>query len=69
MSAPSWAMNAAIVVVLAGWIGTLIVSAVDRSYEPPPGVEPLMMALAAFLFASKHKDKSSEQSTEVEEQS
>lgn len=48
-----WATNVAIVVVLAIWSTSLIVDMVDPHYDPPPGLEPLIMALAGFLFATR----------------
>lgn len=54
MRVPPWATGTAVVVVLAAWTGTLIADFMVPDYQPPPGVEPLMMALAAFLFASRN---------------
>ena len=56
MRAPKWATGVAVVVVLGAWSTTLIVDMVNPAYDPPRGIEPLMMALAAFLFASQQKD-------------
>lgn len=56
MKAPKWATGAAIVVVLGAWAGTLVVDMINPAYDPPTGIEPLMMALAAFLFAAQAKD-------------
>ena len=53
MRVPPWATGTAVVVVLAAWTGTLIADFMVPDYTPPPGIEPLMMALAAFLFASR----------------
>ena len=64
MRAPKWAPGVAVVVVLGAWATTLIVDMVNPAYDPPTGVEPLMMALAAFLFASQPKD--SKRNTEEE---
>lgn len=49
----TWATNIAIVVVLGVWALTVIVGILDPNYEPPPGIQPLMMALAGFLFAAQ----------------
>ena len=56
MRAPKWATGTAVVVVLGAWATTLIVDMVNPNYDPPTGIEPLMMALAAFLFAAQPKD-------------
>lgn len=56
MRAPKWATGAAVVVVLGAWATTLIVDMVNPAYDPPNGIEPLMMALAAFLFAAQPRD-------------
>lgn len=56
MRAPKWATGTAVVVVLGAWATTLIVDMVNPAYDPPTGIEPLMMAVAAFLFASQPKD-------------
>lgn len=56
MRAPRWATGAAIVTVLATWTATLIVDMLVAEYSPPTGIEPLMMALAAFLFAAQPRD-------------
>lgn len=53
MNVPPWATGTAVVVVLAAWSGALIADFMVPDYEPPPGIEPMMMALAAFLFASR----------------
>ena len=56
MRAPKWATGVAVVVVLGAWATTLIVDMVNPAYDPPNGIEPLMMAVAAFLFASQPRD-------------
>lgn len=56
MRAPKWATGVAVVVVLGAWSTTLIVDMVNPDYDPPNGIEPLMMALAAFLFAAQPRD-------------
>lgn len=53
----NWATSAAIIVVLIVWAVTVLVGIFDSEYTPPPGIEPLMMALAGFLFAAQHKTK------------
>lgn len=53
MRVPTWATGAAVVVVLSVWTATLVADFMVPDYDPPPGIEPLMMALAAFLFASR----------------
>lgn len=56
MRAPKWATGVAVVVVLGAWATTLVVDMVNPAYDPPTGIEPLMMALAAFLFAAQPRD-------------
>ena len=65
MRAPKWATGVAVVVVLGAWATTLVVDMVNPDYDPPTGIEPLMMALAAFLFAAQPRD--SKRDTKKEE--
>lgn len=60
MRVPTWATGAAVVVVLSGWTATLVADFMVPEYDPPQGIEPLMMALAAFLFASRSTDQQDE---------
>lgn len=53
MKASAWATNLAIVVVLGMWSTSLVVDMLSPAYDPPPGIEPMMMALAGFLFAAR----------------
>lgn len=64
MKASAWATNLAIVVVLGMWSGSLIVDMFVATYDPPPGIEPLMMALAGFLFAARSKSGKDEEDDE-----
>lgn len=65
MKTPAWATNLAIVVVLGTWSASLIVDMLVPTYDPPTGIEPLMMALAGFLFAARTKsDKDDEEEAE-----
>lgn len=64
MNTPAWATNLAIVVVLGMWAGSLIVDMFVPEYDPPPGIEPLMMALAGFLFAARSKSGKDEEDDE-----
>lgn len=61
MKASAWATNLAIVVVLVMWAGSLVVDMLVSTYDPPPGIEPLMMALAGFLFAARSKSGKDEE--------
>jgi uncharacterized membrane protein AbrB (regulator of aidB expression) len=36
--------------IVGAWVATIVYAAVDRTYQPPPTVHLLMMAVAAFLF-------------------
>lgn len=69
MRAPKWATGVAVVVVLGAWSTTLIVDMVNPDYDPPTGIEPLMMALAAFLFAAQPKDSKRRKDEELENES
>lgn len=64
MKASAWATNLAIVVVLGMWAGSLVVDMFVPTYDPPPGIEPLMMALAGFLFAARSKSGKDEEDDE-----
>lgn len=64
MKASAWATNLAIVVVLGMWSGSLVVDMLVATYDPPPGIEPLMMALAGFLFAARSKSGKDEEDDE-----
>lgn len=64
MKASAWATNLAIVVVLGMWSGSLVVDMFVATYDPPPGIEPLMMALAGFLFAARSKSGKDEEDDE-----
>ena len=61
MKASAWATNLAIVVVLGMWSGSLVVDMLVATYDPPPGIEPLMMALAGFLFATRTRSGKDEE--------
>ena len=61
MKASAWATNLAIVVVLGMWSASLIVDMLVPTYDPPTGIEPLMMALAGFLFAARSKSGKDEE--------
>lgn len=64
MKASAWATNLAIVVVLCMWAGSLVVDMLVPTYDPPPGIEPLMMALAGFLFAARTRSGKDEEDDE-----
>lgn len=68
MKASAWATNLAIVVVLGMWVTSLVVDMLSPTYDPPPGIEPLMMALAGFLFAARTQAGKSEVEQEKKEE-
>lgn len=68
MRAPKWATGVAVVVVLGAWATTLVVDMVNPAYDPPTGIEPLMMALAAFLFAAQPRDSKRDAKRRTEEE-
>ena len=57
MKASKAVTNTAIIVVLGTWSASLIVDMFVPEYDPPDGLQPLMMALAGFLFATRHNVK------------
>lgn len=54
MKASKAVTNTAIIVVLGTWSASLVVDMIVPEYDPPDGLQPLMMALAGFLFATRH---------------
>lgn len=54
MKASKVVTNTAIIVVLGTWSASLVVDMIDPTYDPPDGLQPLMMAVAGFLFATRH---------------
>lgn len=67
MKASAWATNLAIVVVLGMWATSLVVDMLSPTYDPPPGIEPMMMALAGFLFAARTQSGKAEAKPEQEQ--
>ena len=53
MKASKVVTNTAIIVVLGTWSASLVVDMIVPTYDPPDGLEPLMMAIAGFLFATR----------------
>ena len=53
MKASKAVTNTAIIVVLGTWSASLIVDMFVPEYDPPDGLQPLMMAIAGFLFATR----------------
>ena len=64
MKASEWVTNLATVVVLGVWAVSLVVDMLVPEYDPPPGIEPLMMALAGFLFATRTRPGNDEEDDE-----
>ena len=53
MKASKVVTNTAIIVVLGTWSASLVVDMIVPTYDPPDGLQPLMMAIAGFLFATR----------------
>lgn len=53
MKASKAVTNTAIIVVIGTWSASLVVDMIVPAYDPPDGLQPLMMAIAGFLFATR----------------
>lgn len=54
MKASKAVTNTAIIIVLGTWSASLVVDMFVPEYDPPDGLQPLMMAIAGFLFATRN---------------
>lgn len=52
--APTWIINTVIVAVVLVWIANFIARATVHGYNPPDGVDALMLAVVGFLLAGRH---------------
>ena len=57
MKASKAVTNTAIIVVIGTWSASLVVDMIVPAYDPPDGLQPLMMAIAGFLFATRNNVK------------
>lgn len=39
-------------VIAIAWVGSLVLNAIDRTYNPPASLHILMLAVATFLFGA-----------------
>lgn len=51
--APTWVINAVIVAVVLVWIANFITRATVHGYNPPEGIDALMLAVVGFLLAGR----------------
>lgn len=51
--APTWIINTVIVAVVLVWIANFIARATVHEYNPPEGVDALMLAVVGFLLAGR----------------
>lgn len=50
---PNWLINVVIVAIVAIWIANFVARATIHGYDPPEGVDAIMLAVVGFLFAGK----------------
>lgn len=50
---PPWLINAVIVVVVIAWAANLVARTAVHNYDPPEGLDALMLAVVGFLLAGR----------------
>lgn len=57
---PQWLINSVIVLVVLVWVANFIARASIHSYNPPEGVDALMLAVVGFLMAGRQAASNAE---------
>ena len=51
--APTWIINTVIVAVVLVWVANFIARATVHGYNPPEGIDALMLSVVGFLLAGR----------------
>lgn len=57
---PQWLINSVIVLVVLVWVANFIARASIHNYNPPEGVDALMLAVIGFLMAGRQAASNAE---------